>query len=52
MAYLSRDDLDCFSEHILRDFVKSEYPKGHLCHRIDPTRLAQFYGYKDICRVM
>ena len=46
MAYLSRDDLDNFAERILCDFVKAEYPKGHLCYNVDPTRLAQFYGYK------
>ena len=45
MAYLSREELDVFAECVLRDFVKAEYPKGHLCHKIDPARLAQFYGY-------
>ena len=45
MAYLSRDDLDKFAECVLRDFVKAEYPKGHLYYKVDPTRLAQFYGY-------
>ena len=45
MAYLSRDDLDSFAERILCDFVKAEYPMGHICYNVDPTRLAQFYGY-------
>lgn len=45
MAFLSRDDLDNFAERILCDFVKTEYPKGHICYNIDPVRLAQFYGY-------
>lgn len=45
MAYLSRAELDHYAERILCDFVKAEYPKGHLCHNVDPTRLAQFYGY-------
>ena len=45
MAYLSRDDLDHFAEHILCDFVKAEYPKWHICYNVDPARLAQFYGY-------
>lgn len=45
MAYLSREDLDSFAERILCDFVKTEYPKGHICYNIDPTRLAQFYGF-------
>lgn len=48
MAYLSRADLDSFAERILRDFVKAEHPKGHLCYNVDPTRLAQFYGYHII----
>ncbi len=45
MAYLSRDDLDTFAERILCDYIKSEYPNGHICYNIDPTKLAQFYGY-------
>ena len=45
MAYLSRADLDGFAERIICDFVKVEYPNGHLCYNVDPTRLAQFYGY-------
>lgn len=45
MAYLSRNDLDNFAERILCDFVKAEYPKGHICYNVDPTRLAQFYGF-------
>lgn len=45
MAYLSRADLDNYAEKLLRDYVKAEYPKGHLCYNVDPTRLAQFYGY-------
>lgn len=45
MAYLSRDDLDDFAERILCDFVKAEYPKGHICYNVEPTRLAQFYGF-------
>ena len=45
MAYLSRADLDNFAERILCDFVKAEYPKGHICYNVDPTRLAQFYGF-------
>lgn len=45
MAFLSRDDLDRFADRILCDFVKAEYPKGHICYSIDPARLAQFYGY-------
>ena len=45
MAYLSREDLDNFAERILCDFVKTEYPKGHICYNVDPTRLAQFYGF-------
>lgn len=45
MAYLSRADLDDYAERILCDFVKAEYPNGHLCYNVDPTRLAQFYGY-------
>ena len=45
MTFLSRDDLDHFAERILCDFVKAEYPKGHLCYNVDPTKLAQFYGY-------
>lgn len=45
MAYLSRADLDNFAECILRDFVKAEYPKGHVCYNVDPSMLAQFYGY-------
>ena len=45
MAYLSREDLDNFAERILRDFVKAEYPKGHICYNVNPTRLAQFYGF-------
>ena len=45
MAYLSREDLDIFAERSLCDFLKAEYPKGHLCYRVDPTGLAQFYGY-------
>lgn len=45
MAYLSRAELDHYAERILCDFVKAEYPKGHLCYNVDPIRLAQFYGY-------
>lgn len=45
MAYLSREDLDSFAERILCDFLKAEYPKGHLCYKVNPTRLAQFHGY-------
>ena len=45
MAYLSREDLDIFAERVLCDFLKAEYPKGHLCYNVDPIRLAQFYGY-------
>lgn len=45
MAYLSRDDLDDLADRILHDFVKTEYPKGHICYNVDPTRLAQFYGF-------
>jgi len=45
MAYLSRDDLDSFAERLLCDFVKAEYPQGHLCYNVDPARLASFYGY-------
>ena len=45
MAYLSREDLDNFAERILCNFVKAEYPKGHICYNVDPTRLAQFYGF-------
>ena len=45
MAYLSRAELDHYAERILCDFVKAEYPNGHLCYHVDPTRLAQFYGY-------
>lgn len=45
MAYLSRADLDSFAERLLRDFVKAEYPQGHLCYNVDPARLASFYGY-------
>ena len=45
MAYLSREDLDNFAERILRGFVKAEYPKGHICYNVNPTRLAQFYGF-------
>lgn len=45
MAYLSRDDLDDLADHILHDFVKAEYPQGHICYNVDPTRLAQFYGF-------
>lgn len=45
MAYLSRDDLDDLADRILHDFVKAEYPKGHICYNVDPTRLAQFYGF-------
>ena len=45
MAYLSRDDLDNFAERVLCDFLKAEYPKGHICYNVDPTRLAQFYGF-------
>lgn len=48
MAYLSRADLDRFAEQILQDFVRSEYPKGHLCYNVDPTKLAQFYGYNIV----
>jgi len=39
MAYLSREDLDNFAERILCNFVKAEYPKGHICYNVDPTRL-------------
>ena len=49
MAYLSRDDLDNFADRILCDFVKAEYPKGHICYNIDPARLAQFYGFNILC---
>ena len=45
MAYLSRNNIDNLAERILCDFVKSEYPNGHLCHNIDPVKLAQFYGF-------
>lgn len=45
MAYLSRADLDDYAERILYNFVKAEHPNGHLCYNVDPTRLAQFYGY-------
>ena len=45
MAYLSRVDLDRFAQQILQDFIRSEYPKGHLCYNVDPAKLAQFYGY-------
>lgn len=45
MAYLSRADMDSFAERLLRDFVKAEYPQGHLCYHVDPARLASFYGY-------
>ena len=45
MAYLSRENLEHFSACILYDFVKSEYPNGHLCYSIDPSRLARHYGY-------
>ena len=45
MANLSREDLDNFAERILCDFVKAEYPKGHICYNVNPTRLAQFYGF-------
>jgi Zn-dependent peptidase ImmA (M78 family) len=45
MAYLSRNNIDNLAEQILCDFIKAEYPKGHICYNIDPTRLAQFYGY-------
>lgn len=45
MAYLSRENLEHFSACILYDFVNSEYPNGHLCYSIDPSRLAQHYGY-------
>ena len=44
MAYLSRNNIDNLAEQILCDFIKAEYPKGHICYNIDPTRLAQFYG--------
>ena len=45
MAYLSRAELDRFAEQILQDFIRLEYPKGHLCYNVDPTKLAHFYGY-------
>lgn len=45
MAYLSRNNIDNLAEQILCNFIKAEYPKGHICYNIDPTRLAQFYGY-------
>ena len=48
MAYLSRNDIDDFAERILNDFIKSEYPKGHLCFQVDPIKLAQFYGYNIV----
>ncbi len=46
MPYLSREDIDRFAERIIRLYKETEYPKGHLYYNVDPTRLAEIYGFR------
>ena len=46
MPYLSREDIDSFAERIIRLYKETEYPKGHLYYNVDPTRLAEIYGFR------